>query len=301
MGRLNFRQVSIIKKNKEVSAFDIAKLATPSKTGRKRGLPSKGVKEVTVSAAIMGDKVVDTSVEHGSSADLAIIKERVHALVFTDTDNTDPGPSVDKGKVTVFVAESRLCFLDKLGTVEDSTIRDPEVVCAMITYMSFPKDQKLLQQENRNDLGIGVFRCLAEPAQGKKLAALKDSLQEQTSDLNEAKARTQVIINAWAIGRDPSLWEEPEEFRPERFLNSCIDFKGFHFKLIPFRGAGRRGCPGILFAIIVEELAFANLLYKFNFALPSGERAEEFDMTETTGIVVHWKSPIVVIATPYFL
>ncbi|MFS7910920.1 putative cytochrome P450 [Helianthus anomalus] len=57
-------------------------------------------------------------------------------------------------------------------------------------------------------------------------------------------SRTQVVINALAIARDPTLWEEPDEFRPERFLISSIDFKGFHFELLPF-GAGRRGCPGI--------------------------------------------------------
>ncbi|KAL0015743.1 hypothetical protein SO802_002812 [Lithocarpus litseifolius] len=59
---------------------------------------------------------------------------------------------------------------------------------------------------------------------------------------------TRVLINACAIGRDPGLWDNPEEYQPERFLNSTINFKGHDFQLIPF-GAGRRGCPGICFAI----------------------------------------------------
>ena len=40
---------------------------------------------------------------------------------------------------------------------------------------------------------------------------------------------TMVIVNAWAIGRDPEEWESPEEFRPERFVGSGVDFRGQHF------------------------------------------------------------------------
>ncbi|KAM7478258.1 hypothetical protein LguiA_026471 [Lonicera macranthoides] len=126
--------------------------------------------------------------------------------------------------------------------------------------------------------------------------------RESTEDAKilgyDVKVGTQVIINAWAIGRDPLLWEDPEEFRPDRFLNSSIDFKGSHFELIPF-GAGRRGCPGALFAMAVIELTLANLLYSFDIALPYGQKAEDLDMTETDGITVHKKSPILVVATPY--
>ncbi|TMW86351.1 hypothetical protein EJD97_021511 [Solanum chilense] len=107
-------------------------------------------------------------------------------------------------------------------------------------------------------------------------------------------AKTQGLINAWAMGRDPLLWDDPEEYRPERFLNSDIDVKGQNFELIPF-GAGRRGCPGITFATIINELALARLVHKFNFALP---KEEDLDMTECNGLSVRRKLPLFAVATP---
>lgn len=110
-------------------------------------------------------------------------------------------------------------------------------------------------------------------------------------------AGTMVITNAWAIGRDANSWDEPEEFRPERFLNSPIDFRGHDFQLIPF-GAGRRGCPGISFATVLGELVFANLLHKFDWSLPGGAKGEDLDMNECTGAIAHRKFPLLAIATP---
>ncbi|MFQ6669336.1 hypothetical protein Gotur_034635 [Gossypium turneri] len=106
---------------------------------------------------------------------------------------------------------------------------------------------------------------------------------------------TQVIINAWAIGRDPASWENPEEFLPDRFLDNSIDFKGQHFELIPF-GSGRRICPGILLAITINELLLANLVHKFDWSLPGGTKEKDLDMTETGGLTIRKKSPLIAVA-----
>ncbi|KFK25691.1 hypothetical protein AALP_AA8G146600 [Arabis alpina] len=55
---------------------------------------------------------------------------------------------------------------------------------------------------------------------------------------------TQVLVNVWGIGRDPSVWENPTQFEPERFFGKEIDLKGRDYELTPF-GAGRRICPGM--------------------------------------------------------
>ncbi|KAL4559753.1 hypothetical protein LXL04_031898 [Taraxacum kok-saghyz] len=106
---------------------------------------------------------------------------------------------------------------------------------------------------------------------------------------------TLVITNVWAIGRDPKYWDDPEEFRPERFLGSKIDFKGHDFELIPF-GAGRRICPGIAFAMSTNENLLATLISKFDWKLPNEEEA--LDMSESPGVAVRKRVPLVAVATP---
>lgn len=105
---------------------------------------------------------------------------------------------------------------------------------------------------------------------------------------------TMVLVNAWAIGRDPALWDAPEDFVPERFEESGRDFKGMDFEFIPF-GAGRRICPGMAFGLAHIELALAALLFHFDWKLPEGMVAEEMDMAEAVAITAPPRSDLVLL------
>ncbi|KAK8494965.1 hypothetical protein V6N12_003677 [Hibiscus sabdariffa] len=114
----------------------------------------------------------------------------------------------------------------------------------------------------------------------------------------EIPAKTKVIVNAWAIGRDPKYWDEAERFNPERFINSSVDYKGTNFEFIPF-GAGRRICPGMSFGMVVIELSLAQLLYHFDWKLPNGMKNEDLDMTEDFGASLRKKRNLHLIPIPY--
>ncbi|KAF6137213.1 hypothetical protein GIB67_030977 [Kingdonia uniflora] len=107
-----------------------------------------------------------------------------------------------------------------------------------------------------------------------------------------------VLINIWAIARDPVSWKNPEEFLPERFIDCRIDFKGKDFEFLPF-GAGRRGFPGMSLGVAIIELALANLLYSFNWELPPGITTENFDMEETGVVSLEKKSKLQLVPIKY--
>ncbi|EEF33755.1 conserved hypothetical protein [Ricinus communis] len=102
---------------------------------------------------------------------------------------------------------------------------------------------------------------------------------------------TQIFVNAWAIGRDPDAWEDPLSFKPERFLDSNIDYKGQNFELLPF-GSGRRICVGIPLAHRILHPALASLLHCFDWELGSNSTPETIDMKERLGISVRKLVPM---------
>ncbi|KAM0979434.1 hypothetical protein ACFX13_015571 [Malus domestica] len=127
----------------------------------------------------------------------------------------------------------------------------------------------------------------------------RESMEDVSIDGYDIPAKTRIFVNAWAIGRDPESWENPETFEPERFIGSTIDFKGQHYELLPF-GAGRRICPAITFGTATTELALAQLLHSFDWALPPGTTSKDLDLAEVFGITMHRIANLFVVARPRF-
>ncbi|KAK3019989.1 hypothetical protein RJ639_003337 [Escallonia herrerae] len=96
---------------------------------------------------------------------------------------------------------------------------------------------------------------------------------------------TILLINSWAIHRDPRVWEDPTSFKPERFEAGEVE----GHRLMPF-GMGRRSCPGASLAQRVVALALASLIQCFEW-----ERISEnqIDLTEGTGLSMPKLEPLV--------
>ncbi|KAL8105806.1 cytochrome P450 CYP71D312-like [Apium graveolens] len=109
---------------------------------------------------------------------------------------------------------------------------------------------------------------------------------------------TKVMVNAWAIGRDPECWVDANSFIPERFEESSVNYMGANYEFIPF-GAGRRMCAGISFGIASVELPLAQMLYHFDWTLPDGMKPQDLDMDETFGATTKRKNSLFLNATPY--
>ncbi|KAG2570176.1 cytochrome P450 93G1-like [Panicum virgatum] len=132
--------------------------------------------------------------------------------------------------------------------------------------------------------------------------ALRQSSEEMVVRGFTVPPQTAVFINIWAIGRDPAFWEEPQAFRPERFLPGGgaegLEPRGQHFQFMPF-GSGRRGCPGMGLALQSVPAVLAALVQCFDWAA-GGDGHQLIDMDESDGLVCARKQLLLLRPTPRF-
>jgi len=188
------------------------------------------------------------------------------------------------------------------------------IVWAMTALIAKPNAMKKVQAEIRESIGkksivneddiqdLPYFKAVIKETfrlyPPGPLLVPRETMQNSILEGYEIQPKTIVHVNFWAIARDPEIWENSEEFIPERFLNSDIDFKGQHFELIPF-GAGRRGCPAITLGVTTVELALSNLLYAFDWELPPGMKIEDIDTDVLLGLAMHKKKPLCLVPRNY--
>ncbi|WCJ37102.1 cytochrome P450 family 71 subfamily B polypeptide 2 [Euphorbia peplus] len=123
---------------------------------------------------------------------------------------------------------------------------------------------------------------------------VRECMEKCVIDGYDIPKNSKVIINGWAMGRDPKCWEDSEKFKPERFIDSSVDFRGNNIEFVPF-GSGRRSCPGIVFGLANVELPLAKLLFHFDWKLVDGIEPEDLDMNEEVGVSTRRKSDLCII------
>ncbi|XP_051118017.1 cytochrome P450 71AU50-like [Andrographis paniculata] len=192
-------------------------------------------------------------------------------------------------------------LLDMLiaGTDSAATVTD----WALTELIRHPEKMKRLQREVEGVVG-GRDRMVGTAAEQLEKMEYLDQVVKETLRLHtiaplmlphealeecvlegfRIPKKARVMVNIWAILRDPDVWPDPESFVPERFEGRRVDMSGQHFELIPF-GAGRRSCPGRQVGLLVVKLLLSQLVHCFDWELPDGLRPADLDMSEIFSIV----------------
>ncbi|RZC85879.1 hypothetical protein C5167_026553 [Papaver somniferum] len=102
---------------------------------------------------------------------------------------------------------------------------------------------------------------------------------------------TAVFVNIWGIGRDSASWDDPFSFNPDRFLGNTTDYRGRHYRFLPF-GAGRRICPGLPMVNQILPIVVGSLLQSFDWTLENGVTPESIDMNEKLEMSLKKSTPL---------
>ncbi|XP_025791610.1 tyrosine N-monooxygenase-like [Panicum hallii] len=83
-----------------------------------------------------------------------------------------------------------------------------------------------------------------------------------------------VLLSRVGLGRNPAVWEDPLEFRPERHLPPAgagggVSLSEPELRFISF-STGRRGCPGLSLGTLITVTLLARLLQGFHWSAPPG-------------------------------
>ncbi|KAF6165964.1 hypothetical protein GIB67_012861 [Kingdonia uniflora] len=211
--------------------------------------------------------------------------------------------SLDRENVKAIILDVLLAAIDTSSTVIEWTfselMRHPRVMNHVQEELQNVVGNRLVDESDFSKLSY-LDMVVKETMRLHPVAPLlipHESTEEIMIDGYLIPKKSRIIINIFAIGRDPNAWSEnTEEFYPERFIGTNIDFRGRDFQLIPF-GSGRRSCPGMQMGLAVVRLVLAQLLHCFNWELPEGTSPKNLDMSEKFGLAVPRANHLLLIPT----
>ncbi|CAL4934520.1 unnamed protein product [Urochloa decumbens] len=111
-----------------------------------------------------------------------------------------------------------------------------------------------------------------------------------------------VILSRVGLGRNPRVWEDPLEFRPERHLLDAgeagrsgggVSLSEPELRFISF-STGRRGCPGLSLGTLITVMLLGRLLQGFEWSAPPGGKVELREAAESLVLA----DPLVLRAKP---
>ncbi|XP_072039683.1 cytochrome P450 2F3-like [Amphiura filiformis] len=153
---------------------------------------------------------------------------------------------------------------------------------ALLYMMNYPKIQTKIQQEIDTVVGRDRLPKLSDKVDLPYVEAVLHEIQRHASIIHTTGPRyvpedttfegydipkgTFLIPNLYSTTRDPSIWQDPDDFYPERFLddNGCVNKP----KQLMVFGSGRRVCLGEQLARMELYIIFTHLLHRFTFKKP---------------------------------
>ncbi|GBN12796.1 Cytochrome P450 2J2 [Araneus ventricosus] len=161
------------------------------------------------------------------------------------------------------------------------------ILWIIYTMAAFPDVQKKVQQEIMEVLGpdrkpeFSDFRnmpftnaVILELLRWKSIVPLnlmRYTLDDTTVGGYDIPKGTIVLANFWNVHHDSRYWNEPDKFKPERFLSKDGKSVVKSSNYMPF-SLGRRVCPGESMAYMEMFLYFSSILQKFDVVFPDGTK-----------------------------
>lgn len=250
-------------------------------------------------------KVKEERVNNGSSSEF--VWSYVDTLLDLQMLENEEGSKLDDGKICTLCSEFLNAGSDTTSTalewimanlVKHHDIQE-RVVEEIRGVMIGREDEKEVKEEDLNQLPYLKAVILEGLRRHPPLHFVAPHRATEDVLLDGYLVPTYASVNFLVaeIGRDPTAWDDPMAFKPERFMNNLNDHNGGtnfdimgskEIKMMPF-GAGRRMCPGYALAMLHLEYYVANFVWNFEWKAVDGD---EVDLSEKLHFTTVMKNPL---------